>query len=215
MVSFGREWGVSDSDEYFDYLFRDTSVMTILRGYSPAETVAWAERSWDLGVQVVEVPVERDEAYASLAAAVEAARGRGLTLGAGTVYRSEQVDMVVELGAAFAVAPGFDAAVSERCRERGLPYLPGVASATEVQAALRAGHRWLKVFPARELGTEWIRAIRAPFPLANFVATGGIDASNARAFLDAGARAVAVGSALHDPAQLDRLSAIIARSTRN
>lgn len=199
-----------DNNAYFDELFAPGPVMAILRGLGPRETVSRAEALWDLGVRVLEVPVECEAAYASFEAAAAAARDRGLTLGAGTVYDGTQVDRVLALGAAFAVAPGFDAAVSARCRERALPYLPGVASASEIQAALRCGHRWLKVFPARELGPEWIRALRAPFPDLSFVATGGVDAGNAPAFLAAGAKAVAVGSALQDPEQIERLAAIIA-----
>ena len=201
---------MTDGNAFFDDLFEGRPVMAILRGLGPEDTVTRASEAWDRGVSVIEVPVERDAAYRSLAAAARAARARGMTLGAGTVYRREQVDRVVELGADFAVAPGFDASVSTRCREHGLPYLPGVASASEIQAALRAGHRWLKVFPARELGPEWVRALLAPFPEVCFVATGGIDAGNAQTFLDAGTKAVAVGSALHDPGQIDQLAAIIA-----
>ena len=73
------------------------------------------------------------------------------------------------------------------------------------------GLTWLKAFPASLLGTGWFRAMAGPFPGARFVATGGMDATNARAFLDAGVRAVAVGSALEDPAQLQALAKLLAR----
>ncbi|MFH8252281.1 2-dehydro-3-deoxyphosphogluconate aldolase, partial [Microbacterium sp. B2969] len=88
--------------------------------------------------------------------------------------------------------------------------LPGVATPTEVQLALSLGLTWLKAFPATWLGTSWFRHIRGPFPQATFVATGGIDASNAAEFLDAGVRVVAVGSALEDASQLDRIAALLA-----
>jgi len=91
----------------------------------------------------------------------------------------------------------------------GLPALPGVATATEAQHALGEGLTWLKAFPASVLGTGWFPAMRGPFPQARFVATGGMDSSNARAFLDAGARVVAVGSALEDEAQLPALAALL------
>jgi 2-dehydro-3-deoxyphosphogluconate aldolase/(4S)-4-hydroxy-2-oxoglutarate aldolase len=67
----------------------------------------------------------------------------------------------------------------------------------------------VKAFPAQWLGTEWFRHIRGPFPQVRFVATGGMDAGNAGGFLDAGVRVVAVGSALEDETQLERLAALL------
>ena len=91
----------------------------------------------------------------------------------------------------------------------GLPPLPGVATATEVQAAMALGLTWLKAFPASLLGTGG--SVRWPgrSPTARFVATGGMDASNAGEFLARGVRTVAVGSALDDPAQLPALASLI------
>ena len=74
--------------------------------------------------------------------------------------------------------------------------------------ALAHGHTWLKAFPASLLTPAWLTAMAGPFPEARFVCTGGIDSRNARAFLDAGARGVAVGSALESPEQLPALAAL-------
>jgi 2-dehydro-3-deoxyphosphogluconate aldolase/(4S)-4-hydroxy-2-oxoglutarate aldolase len=91
-----------------------------------------------------------------------------------------------------------------------MPPMPGVATASEVQLALKEGLTWLKVFPASVLGTGWIKAMHGPFPQARFVTTGGMDATNAGEFLRAGARVVAVGSALEEPSQLSRLAVLLA-----
>lgn len=192
----------------FTAMFAAGPVLGILRGFDPAETVARAVRAWDLGLTALEVPLETPEQAASLAAAVAAARERGLSVGAGTVCTNEQVRAAKDAGAAFTVAPGHDPQVAAYSRELGLPHLPGVATAGEIQAAVRGGHRWLKVFPASVLGPSWLRAMRGPFPQVRLVATGGIDARNAREFLDAGAGAVGVGSALTDPEQMALLSAL-------
>jgi 2-dehydro-3-deoxyphosphogluconate aldolase / (4S)-4-hydroxy-2-oxoglutarate aldolase len=69
----------------------------------------------------------------------------------------------------------------------------------------------MKLFPAAQLSPGWVRALLGPFPEAHFVATGGINADNADAFLANGAKAVAVGSAVSDPEQL-RMLAALARS---
>lgn len=198
----------NQSDDFFEQLLDRQAMLAILRGFGPERTVALAEQAWSLGITAVEVPVEVPERIDSLRAAVAAGRSRGQRIGAGTICSTEQVDAVLAAGAAFTVAPGYDPEVAAYSWRVGLPHLPGVASPSEIQAAVRAGHTWLKVFPASALGTEYFRALRGPFPKLRMVATGGIDAGNARAFLAAGADIVAVGSALADPAQLPALAAL-------
>ncbi|MEO3768792.1 bifunctional 4-hydroxy-2-oxoglutarate aldolase/2-dehydro-3-deoxy-phosphogluconate aldolase [Micromonospora sp. B9E7] len=190
----------------FDHIFGGARVMAILRGLPVAETVRLAERAWDLGIDVVEVPVATADAVPALRAAVEAGAARGRIVGAGTVLDVAQVVASAEAGAAFTVAPGLDLAIADAAAARGLPHLPGVATPTEAQQALRHGLTWLKAFPAISLGPAWFKAVAGPLPQLRFVATGGLDAGNAGAFLQAGVRVVAVGSALSDPSQLDRLA---------
>jgi len=201
----------------FDELFASGAVMAILRGLDPAPAVAVATAAWDAGIDVVEVPVQAPRYLATLRAVTEAAHERGLIVGAGTVTHPDQVAAVAAAGASFTVAPGLDVAISEASVALGMPHLPGVATPTEIQFAMRSGHTWVKAFPASVLGPEWIRSILAPFPDLAIVATGGIDPDNAPAFLAAGARAVAVGSAISAPSDLERLrdravSAVTARS---
>ncbi|MCF0092689.1 bifunctional 4-hydroxy-2-oxoglutarate aldolase/2-dehydro-3-deoxy-phosphogluconate aldolase [Micromonospora sp. MH99] len=190
----------------FAHIFGGARVMAILRGLPVAETVRLAERAWDLGILVVEVPVATPDAVPALRAAVEAGAARGRIVGAGTVLDAEQVAAAADAGAAFTVAPGLDLTVADAAAARGLPHLPGVATPTEAQQALRHGLTWLKAFPAISLGPAWFRAMAGPLPQLRFVATGGLDAGNAAAFLDAGVRVAAVGSALSDPTQLDQLA---------
>ncbi|POX66061.1 keto-deoxy-phosphogluconate aldolase, partial [Microbacterium sp. Ru50] len=110
--------------------------------------------------------------------AIRALRDRGdILVGAGTVVDPDQVDAVVEAGAAFAVSPGFDADVVDRCAERGLPIVPGVATASDIQAALRRGLRYLKLFPAGLVGgLAAVRAFAGPFPDVRFLPSGGVSA---------------------------------------
>ncbi|MEU1591218.1 bifunctional 4-hydroxy-2-oxoglutarate aldolase/2-dehydro-3-deoxy-phosphogluconate aldolase [Micromonospora sp. NPDC005710] len=197
----------------FDHIFGGARVMAILRGLPVAETVRLAERAWDLGIDVVEVPVATADAVPALRAAVEAGAARDRIVGAGTVLDVEQVAWAADAGARFTVAPGLDLTVADAAAARGLPHLPGVATPTEAQQALRHGLTWLKAFPAISLGPAWFKAIAGPLPQLRFVATGGLDAGNAEAFLQAGVRVVAVGSALSDQNQLDRL-ADLTRPTR-
>ena len=192
----------------FDELFGDHRVMTILRGLSPDETVDVANRAWDAGIELLEVPIGTPEQVPSLAAAVKAGAERGKLVGAGTVVTPEQARVAAEVGARYTVAPGLDLTVLAASLAAGLPHLPGVATATEVHRARRAGCAWVKAFPAAALGPAWFSAIRGPFPDLRYVATGGITAETAGQFLAAGAQVVAVGGALSDPAQLTLLAAL-------
>lgn len=195
----------------FGELFRDVPLMAILRGMGVERSLAVATTAWDLGIEAVEVPVQTPTDVEALRVVAEAGAGRGLRVGAGTVVTPEHVRQAKEAGAAFTVSPGYDAEIVRASHEAGLPAIPGVATATEVQRALAEGLTWLKAFPASLLGTGWFGAMRGPFPQARFVATGGMDAATAPAFLQAGVRVVAVGSALEDQAQLPALAALLAR----
>jgi len=105
-------------------------------------------------------------------------------VGAGTVVRPEQVDEAVAAGARFIVTPGLSLRVIERCRELDVLVIPGVATATEVIAALDQGLDVLKLFPAEAAGgIALLRALRGPFPDVRFVPTGGISAANAALYL--------------------------------
>ncbi|MFF4364219.1 bifunctional 4-hydroxy-2-oxoglutarate aldolase/2-dehydro-3-deoxy-phosphogluconate aldolase [Streptomyces sp. NPDC001604] len=108
----------------------------------------------------------------------------GLTVGAGTVLTPEQAERAVAAGARFVVSPGFDGEVVTKCRELGVPVVPGIATATELMRALRAGLDTVKLFPAEPLGgLRTLRALAAPFPGMSFVPTGGIDAYRMAAYL--------------------------------
>jgi 2-dehydro-3-deoxyphosphogluconate aldolase/(4S)-4-hydroxy-2-oxoglutarate aldolase len=193
------------SNESLDGRFAGHSIMVILRNMQPQDAVAFATVAWDLGITLVEVPIQTPEFVPSLAAVVAAGRERGINVGAGTIVDAAQVDVIDELGVAFAVAPGWDRNVAMMCLERDIPFLPGVATATEVQSVRAAGLEWMKAFPASLLGPKWLPAMHGPFPQAKFVVTGGVGIGNAESFLDAGARVVALGSALESPAMLGAL----------
>ncbi|WP_127792107.1 bifunctional 4-hydroxy-2-oxoglutarate aldolase/2-dehydro-3-deoxy-phosphogluconate aldolase [Agromyces sp. LHK192] len=200
------------TDAYFQSTFADVPVMGIFRRQGLERTMQLAEAAWDVGVRIMEVPVMDSEDLVVLRAVADAARDRGLDVGAGTIVSVEQLDAVAAAGAAFTVAPGFDAEVAAASVARGLPHIPGVATGSEVQAALRAGFTWLKAFPAERLGPAWIRHLHGPFPQVRFVATGGVTPETAQSFLDAGCRVVALGSAFDNEEQIAKLGAILPRS---
>lgn len=203
------ERGMDMDNSGFAELFGDTRLMAILRGMGVERSLAVSTTAWDLGIDVIELPIQTSEDLEALRAVVAAGRERGKVVGAGTVVSAEHVAQAASVGAAFTVSPGLDLEVVRSSHDAGLISLPGVATASEVQSALSAGLTWMKAFPASVLGPHWLTAMKAPFPQARFVTTGGMDASNAQQYLDAGAGVVAVGSALEDPAQLPQLAALL------
>jgi 2-dehydro-3-deoxyphosphogluconate aldolase / (4S)-4-hydroxy-2-oxoglutarate aldolase len=138
------------------------------------------------------------------------------TAGVGTVRSFLDLEQARAAGAAFVVSPGLDEELVAAAADHGLDVLPGVATATEVQRALRLGLRLVKFFPADVLGgLGAIRALRGPFPEIGFVPSGGVTAASAAEYLaDPGVPAVS-GSwmatrdliARRDFAEIERLSA--------
>jgi 2-dehydro-3-deoxyphosphogluconate aldolase / (4S)-4-hydroxy-2-oxoglutarate aldolase len=118
------------------------------------------------------------------AIALAAQRLPDLTVGAGSVLTPDHVDQVVDAGARFVVSPGLHAPVIARCVERSVPALPGVATASEVMAAVNLGLTEVKFFPAGLLGgPAAIKAMSAPFPGISFLPSGGVGPDNLADYL--------------------------------
>lgn len=108
----------------------------------------------------------------------------GIMVGAGTVLNAAQAARVIDAGARFIVTPGFSLAVVRHCQERSVPVIPGVATATELMAALDAGIETVKFFPAEQLGgVAMLKALAAPFRTVRFIPTGGISPANLAPYL--------------------------------
>ena len=107
-------------------------------------------------------------------------------VGAGTVLTQEMVQAAKAAGAAFAVAPGFDPAVVAAAKAEGLPFCPGVATASELSQALTAGCRMVKFFPAEAAGgVKMIKNLLGAFRFTGvrFMPTGGVNLANVADYL--------------------------------
>ncbi|MGZ8695636.1 MAG: bifunctional 4-hydroxy-2-oxoglutarate aldolase/2-dehydro-3-deoxy-phosphogluconate aldolase, partial [Gaiellaceae bacterium] len=122
---------------------------------------------------------------------------------AGRVRRPELGGPAGAAGAAACVAPARGPEVVERCLDRGVPVVPGALTPTEVERAWSLGAALVKLFPGSAVGPEYLRELLAPLADVPLIVTGGIDATNARAFLDAGAVAVGAGSSLTAAADVE------------
>jgi 2-dehydro-3-deoxyphosphogluconate aldolase/(4S)-4-hydroxy-2-oxoglutarate aldolase len=123
-----------------------------------------------------------------------AAEVSGATVGAGTVLTASHARDAVAAGARFLLTPDIRPEVADTARALGVPLVMGALTPTEVSRAFDLGAAAVKVFPARIGGPSYLRDLLGPFPGARLIPTGGVNAANARAFLDAGALAVGAGT---------------------
>jgi len=126
--------------------------------------------------------------------------GDKILLGAGTVLDAETADAAILAGARFIVGPTLSIPVIKLCHRHGVVVVPGTFTPTEIYTAWRAGADMIKIFPAYVGGSRYIRAILAPLPQVKLMPTGGVTLQNAADFVQAGAVAVGLGSALVDKA---------------
>jgi 2-dehydro-3-deoxyphosphogluconate aldolase/(4S)-4-hydroxy-2-oxoglutarate aldolase len=162
--------------------------VVVLHDAAHAAPLAQAMVAGDLPVAEVTFRTDAAEASIRSMAAVD-----DLLVGAGTVVSVDQVDCAVDAGARFIVSPGTSLSVVRRCRELGVPVLPGAVTATEVMTLLDEGISAIKFFPAGTAGgPKAISALSAPFGGVSFIPTGGVGPAALHEYLDLPA-VVAVG----------------------
>jgi 2-dehydro-3-deoxyphosphogluconate aldolase / (4S)-4-hydroxy-2-oxoglutarate aldolase len=189
---------------------RAQRVVAVLRRVAEPAAVVQALRAGGIGV--IEITLDSPFAFESIASF----RDDGdLVVFAGTVRSAEDVRAAAEAGAEGCIGPALVPEMLDACREAGLPAIPGAMTPTEVETAWRLGVEMVKLFPAARLGPEFVRDLRGPLADVPLLATGGVDMSNALAFLRAGAVAVGVGSALVGAADITAAARDLVRSARD
>ncbi len=161
-----------------------TGVIAVLIVDNPRRAVRLAQALLAGGVDIMELTLRTSAAIDCLRAVTSEVPG--MMAGAGTIIFPEQVDQVVEAGAAFAVSPGTNAAVIRRAIEKGLPFAPGVMTPTDVDTAVQCGCRELKFFPAEPSGgLNMLGSIKAPYAHLGlkYVPLGGVTAGNLGRYL--------------------------------
>ena len=151
---------------------------------SAADASFLAEALLKGGLPVIELTFRT----AAAAEAITAVRNQfpEMLIGAGTIVVEEQLQQALDAGAQFLVSPGFDPGLTRTAMDRGVPYLPGVATASELQGALALGITACKFFPAEEIGgARLLRILVATFRAFSpaFVPTGGINLNNLESWL--------------------------------
>lgn len=175
-----------------------TKIVAVVRSNSGDQLAKVVEALAEGGVLVSEITFTVPNAL-EIIQQVRKAMGDRVILGAGTVLDPETARAAILAGAEFIVSPTVNPETIKLCRRYGVPVMPGAFTPTEILTAWEAGADVVKVFPADVGGPAYLKAVRAPLPQIRMMPTGGVDLTTANAFLDAGACALGVGSALVDP----------------
>jgi 2-dehydro-3-deoxyphosphogluconate aldolase/(4S)-4-hydroxy-2-oxoglutarate aldolase len=171
-----------------------------------AATVEEANRAVEAicagGIPVVEITMTVPNAI-SVIREVAKQRGGEVLIGAGTVTNAEQAESCLRAGAQFLVSPGLALSVLNVAKVHERLAIPGALTPTELMNAHEHGARLVKIFPCGNVGgAKYLKSLKAPFPHASLIPTGGVNAANAADFIAAGAFALGVGADLVDATAL-------------
>ncbi len=144
----------------------------------PADAMPLAQALLAGGVPIIEITLRTPRALDAIRIITD--NVPDAVVGAGTVTTPGLVRQAVEAGAQFLVSPGTTDRLLDAIDDAGVPYLPGVASASDVMRILERGQREMKFFPAEACGGRaFLSAMASPFPDARFCPTGGITPATA------------------------------------
>lgn len=181
----------------FETAMAKMPIIAILRGVKPDEVVPIGEALYARGIRCIEVPMNSPEPFVSIRSLTEALPDDCIT-GGGTMLTAEQVAQLVDVGGRIVVSPNMDEDVIKASVAAGLISAPGIGSASEAFAALKAGASALKLFPASTYGPDHVKAMRAVLPPeVPIVATGGVGAKNMAEWQAAGTQAFGIGSEIY------------------
>lgn len=184
-----------------DDALAECPVVAIVRGIRPDEALDHAEALYAGGVRGIEVPLNSPEPLESIRRLAEAFHGR-MAVGAGTVLTAERVEAVAAAGGRIIVSPNTFPEVIRKAVALRLDPAPGFATASEAFAALDAGARHLKLFPAVTYGPGHLKQLKAVLPAEALVwAVGGVGPDSMADWWAAGARAFGLGGELYRAGQ--------------
>nr|WP_294556158.1 bifunctional 4-hydroxy-2-oxoglutarate aldolase/2-dehydro-3-deoxy-phosphogluconate aldolase [uncultured Rhodopila sp.] len=188
----------SDKSPALTELLRNARLVAVLTIERLDRAVPLARALVAGGVRTLEITL-RTEAGADAAAAIRDAVPEAI-VGLGTVLSTRDLELAKSLQLPFAFSPGATPDLLDAAVELGVPFVPGIATASELIAAMRRGFTTVKLFPAEQVGgIGALKALGGPFPAARFNPTGGVSEANMGAYL-ALPNVVAVGGSWLAPA---------------
>ena len=180
----------------------ESKVVAIIRMDKSEKVISVAEAMIEGGIVSLEVTMTTPNALQIIKELSEN-YGSNVLIGVGSVVDAEIAIKAIGAGAKYIVSPIFKKEILEASHKLDIPAMPGCYTPTEIYTAQEAGADIVKVFPADQLGANYIKAIKAPMPQLKVMPTGGVTLTNAGDWINAGACAVAVGSNLLNKAAIE------------
>src|SRR5580704_16193147 len=180
----------------------EVGIIPVIRAATVDEATRAVQAVCAGGIPVVEITMTVPNAVSVIREVVQQ-HGENVLVGAGTVITAEQAESCIRAGAEFLVSPGLSPAVLSVARTSEKLAIPGALTPTELMNAHEHGARLVKIFPCGNVGgPKYLKSLKAPFPDACLIPTGGVNAANAADFIAAGAFALGVGADLIDTVAL-------------
>jgi 2-dehydro-3-deoxyphosphogluconate aldolase/(4S)-4-hydroxy-2-oxoglutarate aldolase len=168
-------------------------IMGLVRTNDQATGQAMADAMVSAGIRAIEITLTTPGAIDIVEKLSE---NKDLIVGVGTVISKEDVKSAEKAGAKFIVSPNTDSDVIDKTKSLDMVSMPGIATATEVGRALKAGADILKLFPASTYGPAHLKALRDPYPGQLWCPTGGISLGSVDDWFAAGANLIGLGGPL-------------------
>ncbi|MFK7867500.1 MAG: bifunctional 4-hydroxy-2-oxoglutarate aldolase/2-dehydro-3-deoxy-phosphogluconate aldolase [Alphaproteobacteria bacterium] len=169
---------------YFDQTpcFKQKTIIPVLQINRLDDALPLASALIEGGLNCLEITLRSPVALEASAAIIK--EFPDSQIGIGTILTLDQLDQTIGIGADFGVSPGMDSVLARAIGATKLPFLPGVATVSEMMQAQAAGFQYLKLFPANLVGgAAMLKAINPLFPTLKFCPTGGVNLDNLDAYL--------------------------------
>ena len=175
-------------------LVKSSKVIAVIRAEGPETALRSAQACIEGGLKLIEITFSFSGADKVIS---ELSKGYDVVVGAGTVLNMDMARAAAAAGANFIVSPHTDRELIHYAKSRDLLVVAGALTSSEIVNAWRLGADMVKLFPVKAVGgASYIRAIKEPLPFVEVMTTGGVTLENFKEFLDAGATAVGLSSAL-------------------
>lgn len=180
----------------------EEGIVAVIRAESKEQGLKVVEAVKNGGIKMLEVTMTVPGAIDIIKELTEHYKNEDVVIGAGTVLDPETARACILVGAKYIVGPSLNLETIKLCNRYRIPVMPGIMTVREAIEALEAGADILKVFPGNAFGPEIIKAFKGPVPQGNYMPTGGVNLSNIKDWIKAGAIAVGTGSDLTKGAKI-------------
>ncbi len=177
----------------------EEKIVVIVRGIASDKIIPLAEAMYEGGVRALEITYnasnmdENAEVAGNIKKLVDHFGDR-MIIGAGTVLTTEQVELTKAAGGTFIISPNAKEEIIRKTCELGMVSIPGALTPTECVDAYDAGADFVKLFPITNLGSSYVKAMKAPLSHIRFLGVGGIDENNMEEYMKAGVCGFGIGS---------------------